>query len=329
MVIDVYEKVAVLRFDGDAAAAFWLSQDLISALRKAMPTIDSIFFKVSRSRNDKQRSKAVVPKKSTPAASSSSASSSSSTSSSELSFTKSGNVPTTSTVMWGADYASKQPVSFLENGIKFTADLMHGQKTGFFVDQRDNRETLRRLVKLSHSRSVLNLFSYTGAFSVYAGLGGAQHVTSVDISAGALQAAKHHWELNGLDASKHRTVESDVFTYLQETGSRQRYDVVVVDPPSMAQSESNVPQATAAYKRLIRASASLLESNGLLLLSSCSSHITMPMLIEMAHESVDSTRMVGKSFVTCIHQAHNPLDHPTPIACPDMQYLKFLVYRLH
>lgn len=211
---------------------------------------------------------------------------------------------------------------FLEHGIRWTADLAKGQKTGFFLDQRENRQTIRQL---SRGRRVLNLFSYTGGFSVAAGLGGASHVTSVDLARPAIEAAQQHWISNGLEAEQHAGYAEDVFRFLELRLSRgESWDIVICDPPSFAPSESAVPQASAAYRKLIAASAKVTQRGGLLAAASCSSHIPESMFVEICEEAVADARRRA----TVVQIAGQPIDHPTPLVCPEFRYLKFVLMRI-
>ncbi|MEJ2289816.1 MAG: class I SAM-dependent rRNA methyltransferase, partial [Deinococcales bacterium] len=162
--------------------------------------------------------------------------------------------------------------SVLENGLRFHADLRRGQKTGLFLDQRDNRMLVR---ELAAGRRVLNLFSYTGAFSVYALAGGAELAVSVDVAEGAVQEATRTVERNGLPAERHRAVAADVFTFLPEATERgDRYDLVVLDPPSLARNAEQRRRAQRAYLKLNRAACRAVEPGGFLATSSCTSPIS-------------------------------------------------------
>jgi len=211
---------------------------------------------------------------------------------------------------------------FLEHGIRWTADVVKGQKTGFFLDQRENRHQIRSLAR---GCRVLNLFAYTGGFSVAAGLGGASHVTTVDLAKPAIEAANHHWTLNGLDPAKHVGAAEDVFRFLELASSKgELWDIVICDPPSFAPSESTVPQATAAYRKLIAASAKVTQRGGLLAPASCSSHIPESLFVEICQEAVSDARRRA----TVLSIAGQPIDHPSPLICPEFRYLKFVLLRV-
>ncbi len=215
------------------------------------------------------------------------------------------------------------PIVFLENGIRFAVDVVRGQKTGFFLDQRDNRQKIR---ELAAGRRVLNLFGYTGGFSVYAGLGGASQVTTVDIAAPALAAAQANWALNELPPAKHEVVAADAFEFLAEAAANRRFwDVVVVDPPSFAASQAAVPKAMAAYQKLIAAAAAAVTlPTGLLAAASCSSHVSLEAFLSACEEGIS----LARRRATVLHLGGQPADHPTPLALPEFRYLKFVLMRV-
>ena len=216
----------------------------------------------------------------------------------------------------------QQPVPFVEHGLKFTADLVKGQKTGFFLDQRENRHTVRHLAR---GRSVLNLFAYTGGFSVAAGCGGATQVTTVDLAKPAIDAAVDHWRLNGLPESLHEALAADAFEFLDEAArERRRWDIVVVDPPSFAPNQESIPKATTAYQTLIAAGARVTSKGGLLAAASCSSHIHLEAFLTICEEGVSEARR--RATVLGIHS--QPADHPTPLVLPEYRYLKFVLMRV-
>jgi len=214
------------------------------------------------------------------------------------------------------------PVKFLENGLKFTSDVVRGQKTGFFLDQRDNRHLIRRLAA---GRSMLNLFAYTGGFSIAAGVGGAKQVTTVDLAQPAIDAAQEHWQVNGLDAGQHDAVAVDAFEFIEDaTTRRRRWDIVVVDPPSFAPNQESVSKARAAYQSLIAGGARCTVPGGLLAAASCSSHIDSSMFLEICEEGISEARRRG----TVLAIQGQPADHPTPLALPEFRYLKFVLMRI-
>ncbi|GFR40255.1 hypothetical protein Agub_g827 [Astrephomene gubernaculifera] len=215
------------------------------------------------------------------------------------------------------------PVRFKENGVVFQADIVQGQKTGFFLDQRDNRSFVGRLAR--HKR-VLNVFGYTGGFSVYAGVGGASHVTTVDVGRAALQYATANWQLNGLDPNRHEAAAVDAFEFLELAAkAREKWDVVIIDPPSFAASKAAVEKATASYTRLFAAAAAVTSPYGSLSLASCSSHIDSGGFMEICEEALGRSRR--QSYV--LRAAGQPADHPFPAAASELRYLKFTTYLSH
>ena len=216
-----------------------------------------------------------------------------------------------------------QPIVFSENGLRFEADVVSGQKTGFFLDQRDNRS---RVEKLSAGRSVLNVFSYNGGFSLYAARGGAKRVVSVDISAPACLAAERNFDLNVADpnvaACAHETIAADAFETmrgLRDAG--QRFDVVIVDPPSFAKKATEVEGALRAYGRLARLAAELLARDGTLALASCSSRISAE---QFESASFEAARGVLPRL-RVVERSGHPLDHP--VAFDESAYLKCVFAR--
>lgn len=220
-----------------------------------------------------------------------------------------------------AGQAPDGPVAFLENGLRFTADVVQGQKTGFFLDQRDNRQLVRQLAR---DRSVLNLFSFSGGFSIAAGVGGCRHATSVDLAPAAITAAQRHWAMNDLNPTLHTGVVSDVFAFLEKLESSQKWDMVICDPPSFAPSERTKGAAEDAYQRLATLAAKAVAPGGILALASCSSHIDAAAFDAMNLAGVGRARRVA----TLLAERGLPIDHPTPLAMPELRYLKFQLLRL-
>lgn len=212
-----------------------------------------------------------------------------------------------------------ESVEFLENGTRWMADIWKGQKTGFFLDQRRNRSVIQGL---SEGRSVLNLFSYTGGFSIAAGRGGATHVTSVDISKFAIESCQRHWHMNGLDEESHQGFAMDVFEFLER--QKNKFDIVIADPPSFASSRSHVEKATTSYTHVFSQAAKAVAPGGVLALSSCSSHIDFEMFYQISVDSVSKARRRAR----VISIQGQPEDHPFPLACPELRYLKFFLLRL-
>lgn len=214
------------------------------------------------------------------------------------------------------------PVDFLEHGLPFTADLIHGQKTGFFLDQRENR---LRMQKYSSGKKVLNLFGYTGGFSVYAGIAGAVHVTTVDTAQPALDTSIIHWSKNNLPPEQHIAVNADAFEFLERAITDKRiWDVTILDPPSFASSKKTLPKALHAYKTLISAGATVTNLGGILAVGSCSSHVTLPDFIGAIEEGISH----AKCTATTLGIYSQPADHPAPLAMPEFRYLKFVILRV-
>jgi 23S rRNA (cytosine1962-C5)-methyltransferase len=215
------------------------------------------------------------------------------------------------------------PVRFIENGLTFQADLVLGQKTGFFFDQRDNRG---RIGAISNARTVLNLFAYTGGFSIYAGKYGASSVTSVDLAKPAMEEANRNWRLNDLPPNLHNTIDADVFEFLEQSRAAKRsWELVIVDPPSFAPAERHVAKAMASYQTLFTAALQILSPGGIIAFSSCSSHVTPEMFMELVETSISKARR--RATVLGIHG--QPPDHPFPLACRELQYLKFMLLKVN
>jgi 23S rRNA (cytosine1962-C5)-methyltransferase len=217
-----------------------------------------------------------------------------------------------------------EPVPFLEAGLMFEADVVAGQKTGHFLDQRDNRI---RVGELSDGARVLDVFACTGGFSVHAAAGGAVEVTSVDQSAPALTTATRNMALNtdvaGVKACHHSVVVGDAFAVLQDLGRRRRrVDLVVVDPPSFAARQANVPAALNAYGRLTDLAVRLLEPGGILVQASCSSRVTSD---EFVAQVARSAHAAGRPLDVFARTGH-PIDHP--IGFPEGAYLKAVFARV-
>ena len=210
------------------------------------------------------------------------------------------------------------PVLFQENGLTFEADLIQGQKTGFFLDQRDNR---RRVQGYCSEKSVLDVFAYTGGFSVYAARGGATSVTSLEVSESALAAAernfRHNASLPGVAAARHRTLAGDAFELLPVMRDRgEAFDVVILDPPAFAKAQAQVERAVAGYARVLRDGLELLSPGGLLVAASCSSRITADRFREVVNQAAHK----AKRPLRILQQTGHPLDHP--IGFPEGAYLK-------
>jgi 23S rRNA (cytosine1962-C5)-methyltransferase len=224
-------------------------------------------------------------------------------------------------VLSGAPVAA--PILFHENGLFFEADPILGQKTGFFLDQRENR---RRVELLSKDRSILNVFAYTGGFSVYAARGGASQVVSVDISAAALETAARNMALNrdnpNVSAAAHETVSEDAFELLTRFGTEKRiFDMVILDPPMFAHKQNQIAAGLHAYQRLTQLGLGALRPGGVLVQASCSSRVDAKAFFNAIHQAAwDSGRRL-----TEIERTGHALDHP--IRFKEGAYLKCLFAR--
>jgi 23S rRNA (cytosine1962-C5)-methyltransferase len=207
-------------------------------------------------------------------------------------------------------------VNVAEHGVPFVVDLVRGQKTGAFLDQRENR---RRVGQLARGRSVCNLFSYAGGFSLHAALGGATRVTSVDVASGAHATAQESFALAKVDARAHEFVTADVFEFLARARREGlSWDLVVSDPPSFAPSEKALPRALAAYRALHKACVDVLAPGGIFCAASCSSHVDAT-----AFSSTLDDAALGRSDLRLLELFGPPADHPTLAAWPEGRYLKF------
>jgi 23S rRNA (cytosine1962-C5)-methyltransferase len=200
-----------------------------------------------------------------------------------------------------------------EDEARFAVDVRAGGKTGFFLDQRENRRTIRRHAA---GATVLNMFSYTGGFSLHASLGGAVRVTSVDSSPPAVATIARCLELSGLPAETHERVCADAFEFLA-TAARQgrRWDLVIVDPPSFAPSEKARPAALASYRKLAQLALAVVEPTGRFAFASCSSHVHEADLLELVPAGLRVRLIAGAAS-----------DHPVLPAFPEGRYLKFLFF---
>lgn len=209
-----------------------------------------------------------------------------------------------------------------ENGWRLKVDVAEGHKTGYYLDQRDNRALFARLVRRHGCRSVLNCFSYTGGFSVAALAGGATEVTSVDSSGPALARASEHVLLNGFDASQHVALDADVNATLRQCLSEgRRFDAIVLDPPKFAPSAAHADRASRAYKDINRLALQLLSPGGLLLSFSCSGGISA----DLFHKIVAGAGMDALVDAYLLQRLEAASDHPTTLFFPEGEYLKGLV----
>jgi 23S rRNA (cytosine1962-C5)-methyltransferase len=218
-------------------------------------------------------------------------------------------------MLFGASPAGA--VIFSEHGIRFEADVLRGQKTGFFLDQRENR---REVELLAHGRKVLNAFSFSGGFSVYAARGGAVSVTDLDISAHALESAKRNFALNqnysSLVACRHETVQADAFKWIESDAGK--FDLIVLDPPSLAKRATEREGAIHAYERLNSLGIQKLSRDGILVAGSCSAHVSAADFFDAVRRAALKS---GRKFAELKTKLHPP-DHPAGFK--EAEYLKVI-----
>jgi len=284
---DRYENVAVLRFDAEGESLSLVRDDLLEALREQLSAIgiDTLIERSSRRAKTAPHGAGAGMR-----------------------------------VAWGE--LPPQPMVVTENGMKLAVDVVHGQKTGLFLDQREARARIRSLAR---DATLVNLYGYTGGFSIAAALGGARHVTTVDIAPAALELAARTFELNGVDSARHATVASDVHDWLKaQAEKRARYDIVIADPPNFAPSEAAREAALASYAELHALALSVVEPGGLYIAGSCSSHVDLAAFIETLRSGAQRARKV----VQVLDQHGAPPDHPRLLAFPEGEYLKVVLARV-
>ena len=210
---------------------------------------------------------------------------------------------------------------FLETGIRFEADVVRGQKTGFFLDQRENR---RRVETFARGGKVLNAFSFSGGFSLYAARGGAKSVTDIDLSAHALESAKRNFALNQSDANiatcRHETIQADAFAWLEQSPAR-KFDLVILDPPSLAKREIERAGAIQAYGKLVANGIRTLRPGGVLVAASCSAHVSAVEFFDAVRRAAQKS---GRRFAE-LETTRHAADHPATF--PEAQYLKCIYLR--
>lgn len=219
-------------------------------------------------------------------------------------------------VLWGEDV---EEIAILENGLKFFIDWKTGQKTGFFLDQRE----MRQLVKeLSLNRTVLNCFSYTGGFSVYALAGGAREVTSVDSSLAALNMARKNLKANAFEEEQSPLIDADVFEYLRN--DPLKYDLIILDPPAFVKKKKDLHQAIKGYREINAQVLKKAPSGSFLLTCSCSHYIDEPLFRTIIFQAAQNAHR----DVQIIKEAFHSIDHPTSIFHPESRYLKNILLYL-
>ncbi|RLB07460.1 MAG: hypothetical protein DRG50_02820 [Deltaproteobacteria bacterium] len=210
-------------------------------------------------------------------------------------------------------------IEIWENGVRFLVDVKRGQKTGFYLDQRDSRSLIRAVAK---GKKVLNCFSYTGGFSVCASLGGAIEVTSVEASEDALELSEKNLALNGIPLAEHRLVKGDVFHFLRK--DRGEYDLIILDPPAFAKRKGMVPGAIRGYKDINLYAMKRLRQGGLILTCSCSQHIDYNFFQRiLSYAAADAQRQIQ-----ILGHWGAPPDHPVALQHPEGEYLKVFLLRV-
>lgn len=217
--------------------------------------------------------------------------------------------------------APTRPLQINENGVQFAVDVYAGQKTGFFLDQRDNRALVR---SLASGATVLNCFCYSGGFSVNAALGGATAVFSVDRDVDAIALARQNFTLNGLAPAKHDFLAADVSELLASLKAEKRtFDLVVLDPPAFAKNQKSVEAAIDGYASLNRQALGVLAKGGLLCTASCSARVTP----EVFYQAIRDAARNANTHLTLLQERFQPPDHPIALEFPEGKYLKFYVLR--
>lgn len=215
-----------------------------------------------------------------------------------------------------------RPLRVEEHGVAFLADLHAGQKTGLFLDHRENRAYVRNVAA---GLRVLNLFAYTGGFSLFAALGGAKSVTSVDIAPAAIAASRENFRVNGLPEGLHEPVVADVFQYLESARrDGKHFDLVICDPPNFASSQSKQYAALRAYARLNALGLSLVEPGGLYAAASCTAQVSPEAFRHTLAQAAERAAV----RLQIIHDVGQPADHPIFVGHPEGRYLKFVVARV-
>lgn len=213
-------------------------------------------------------------------------------------------------------YGKAENFIALENGLKFNVDWLEGQKTGFFIDQRENRSLLEKYAK---DKTVLNMFCYTGVFSFYAMRGGARQVHSVDVSARAIELTNQNVNLNFPGDNRHKAFAEEAFQFLEKSSGK--YDLIILDPPAFAKHQNVLNNAIQGYKKLNRKGIEVIKPGGILFTFSCSQVMTKDLFRQTVFTAAANT---GRK-VRILHQLTQPADHPVSIYHPEGEYLKGLV----
>lgn len=284
LIVDCYGKTAVLQ--AHSVGMHYVRKDIAAALKEVMgERIENIYYK----------SETTLPYKA------------------EL---NAGEAEEADGLKNGFLYGGSNENTAIENGLKFHVDWLRGQKTGFFVDQRENRSLLERYAK---GKSVLNMFCYTGGFSFYAMRGGASAVHSVDSSAKAIELTNANVELNFPGDTRHKAFCEDAFKFLEHEGDK--YDIIVLDPPAFAKHRAALRNALKGYTRLNVKAFEHIKNGGILFTFSCSQVVTK----DNFRNAVFTAAAQAGRTVRILHQLHQPADHPINIYHPEGEYLKGLV----
>jgi 23S rRNA (cytosine1962-C5)-methyltransferase len=227
------------------------------------------------------------------------------------------HLPEVTGLLFGGEVSNR--IEIEEYGCHFQVDVKGGQKTGFYLDQRENRSNLKNLAQ---GKKVLDCFSYTGAFSVYAGLGGAEELTLLDSSEEALKRAEEHFHLNGLERIPHRFIRGDAFEVLRSL--EPDYDIVILDPPPFAKRKGDVSSASRGYKDLNLQALRLLRRGGFLLTFCCSHHVSW----DLFQKIIFSAAVDGGREVELLGRKGHPVDHPINLSHPEGEYLKGFLCRV-
>lgn len=214
------------------------------------------------------------------------------------------------------------PIEVVEHGMRLTVDLVRGQKTGLFLDHRESRRMVR---SLAEGMRVLNLYGYTGGFSIAAGLGGARHVQTVDVAEGALAFARDGWMKNGLPPGAHEVFAEDVPAFLERSrGEKRTWDLIVSDPPSFAPKKSAKDAALKSYRALHRSCLRMITEGGLYLAASCSSHVTRDAFEQTVRDGAEKAGVV----LQVLGRWGAAPDHPRLLAFAEGDYLKVVLCRV-
>jgi len=210
-------------------------------------------------------------------------------------------------------------IQILEHGIPLLVNVQAGQKTGLFLDQRENRKALQKYVR---GVRVLNCFCYTAGFSVYAALAGAKETVNVDVSGEALETAKRNFELNKIPLTSHRFIDKDVFEVLSESAQKnEKFDVIILDPPAFVKNQKSLKKGLSGYLFINEKALGLLPKGGILVSSSCSAHVTD----EMFQKTLAMAASRSGCTLKTLEIRHQPIDHPFNVHFPEGKYLKFYV----